>query len=108
MIRSGIWATAKAFLYSGFFLKRDEFSRVEVSSTDTGLVRASLLALRGFQAPYRAELVETLSQPGGSTCRRCSVWINFRNVCYVGVKRVFSEKRGIEVRESMCSGRGSQ
>ena len=32
MIRSGMAAIRKAFLYSGFFWKREEFSRVDVSS----------------------------------------------------------------------------
>ena len=32
MTRSGIATTSSAFLYSGFFLKREEFSSVEASS----------------------------------------------------------------------------
>lgn len=34
MTRSGMAATSRAVLYSGFFWKREEFSRVEASSTN--------------------------------------------------------------------------
>ncbi len=37
MTRSGMEATSSAFLYSGFFLKREEFSRVEANSVCTCL-----------------------------------------------------------------------
>jgi len=38
MTRSGIEATLRAVLYSGFFLKSEEFSSVEASSAVRGLV----------------------------------------------------------------------
>jgi len=60
MMRSGIAATFKAVRYSGFFSKREEFSRVELSSvSEKGFVLAGKYTMTVVTADIGRCLVAT-------------------------------------------------
>lgn len=67
MTRSGMAAIFRAVLYSGFFLKREEFSSVDASSVLVDFQQVLHTRAVVFGGPYLCKLVRILAQMGGST-----------------------------------------
>ena len=79
--------TIKAFLYSGFFVNSDEFSKVETSSAvSSRLVRDSqrprLVLVADLCKPAR-----TLARVQGSTLSQFEIWKAADLGCKLGVSR---------------------
>ena len=67
MTRSGMAAIFRAVLYSGFFLKREEFSSVDASSVLVDFQQVLHTRAVVFGGAYLCKLVRILAQMGGLT-----------------------------------------